>query len=192
MIIGKIFRASMMAGMAISLGCIVNLKVGGLAGAVLFSFGLLTVVHYQLPLFTGRAGFLTLKKLTLLGGILIGNLFGTFISAVLAIVANPDLVTQCEVLTESRMNLNPFSVISLSIGCGFIMTTAVEFARQKQYLPLLFGVPLFIMSGFLHSIADSFYYFVSADCNWKLWSYWLLIVFGNYLGCNAYKLFINN
>ena len=53
----KTFLSAILAGIFISVGCIVNLNVGGIAGAVLFAFGLLAVVHYQLKLYTGTAGF---------------------------------------------------------------------------------------------------------------------------------------
>ena len=180
-----------MAGIAIALGCIVNLRIGGVTGAVLFTFGLLTVVHYQLPLYTGQAGFVSIRKIGALAKILLGNVVGCFVTAVMAILAIPELVIKCQDLVEVHLTINDWAVLILGIGCGFVMTTAVEFARKKQYLPLLFGVPLFILCGFQHSVADAFYYFVSLNCSWNLWGMWLLVVLGNYLGCNTYKLFIN-
>jgi len=45
-----ILRSAIIAGICISIGCVVNLRVGGVAGAVLFAFGLLAVVHYKLNL----------------------------------------------------------------------------------------------------------------------------------------------
>ena len=43
--------SSILAGLCISIGCIVNLMVGGgPLGAVLFTFGLITVVHYKYAL----------------------------------------------------------------------------------------------------------------------------------------------
>jgi formate/nitrite transporter FocA (FNT family) len=71
------------------------------------------------------------------------------------------------------------------------MTTAVQFAREGKFLPLLFGVPLFIYCGFYHSIADTFYYLFSnmkptLDMIFTLG----MTYFGNYLGCSTYKLFI--
>ena len=56
-----ILRSAILAGLCISIGCIVNLRVGGVAGAVLFGFGLLAVVHYKLKLYTGTAGFIRAK-----------------------------------------------------------------------------------------------------------------------------------
>ena len=54
----KTLISSIFAGICISIGCIVNLMSGGgLAGAVLFTFGLIAVVHYKYKLYTGTAGF---------------------------------------------------------------------------------------------------------------------------------------
>ena len=50
-----IFRSSITAGILIALGGFVFLKVGGIVGACLFTFGLLGVIHYQDHLFTGRS-----------------------------------------------------------------------------------------------------------------------------------------
>ena len=50
------FPLAILAGICISIGCVVNLRVGGVAGAVLFAFGLTTVVYYGLKLYTGTAG----------------------------------------------------------------------------------------------------------------------------------------
>ena len=52
---------AILAGVCISIGCVVNLRVGGVAGAVLFAFGLTTVVYYGLKLYTGTAGFIRRK-----------------------------------------------------------------------------------------------------------------------------------
>ena len=54
----KTFTPAILAGICISIGCVVNLRVGGVAGAVLFAFGLTTVVYYGLKLYTGTAGFI--------------------------------------------------------------------------------------------------------------------------------------
>ena len=56
------FRKSVFAGIFISIGGSVYLSVGGIAGSVLFAFGLLGVIHYQLPLYTGKAGFIKTKE----------------------------------------------------------------------------------------------------------------------------------
>jgi len=194
----KTFGSSIFAGIAISLGCIAFLTIGGIIGAILFTFGLLTVVHYQLKLYTGTVGFMNLigvKKehletwLTLII-VILGNITGCVLTAFLASHGDLHLNAQITSLYEARMALTPIAVIIRAMGCGLIMTTAVYFGRQNKFLPLLFGVPLFICAGFLHSIADSFYYAFNGIITLKTIYYLSLTYFGNYLGCSAYKAFL--
>ena len=77
----KTLRSSFLAGICISLGGIAFMKVGGLEGAILFTFGLLTVVHYALKLYTGTAGFIDLKNYKdwfYMIFVLFGNIVGCF------------------------------------------------------------------------------------------------------------------
>ena len=80
----------------------------------------------------------------------------------------------------------------LAVFCGFIMTTVVNFGRKGQWLPLLFGIPLFIVCGFVHSIADAFYYLLGvepAGFTAPVLMAYLASVVGNFIGCNAYRIF---
>lgn len=186
----KSFSSSILAGICIAFGGIAFLKVGGLSGAVLFTFGLLTVVHYKLKLFTGTAGFFESKKdLYNLFLILFGNIIGTSIVALMVNVAMPTLVPVASEILANRMENTILSTLILGIGCGFVMTTAVTFGREGKFLPLLFGVPLFIMCGFLHSIADAFYYAVAyASLTIKVIPIYISVVIGNFIGCNLYRI----
>lgn len=52
-------RKSIVAGFLIGLGVIINtLAASPVLGSCLFSFGLLTIIDLQLPLFTGQIGFI--------------------------------------------------------------------------------------------------------------------------------------
>ena len=57
-----IFIRSILAGIYIGLGGAIFIKLGGVIGACMFAFGLLTVVHFKLPLYTGTAGFIKLNR----------------------------------------------------------------------------------------------------------------------------------
>lgn len=61
-IMRKTIIDSILAGICISLGGVAFLKVGGIVGAVLFSFGLITVVCYKMKLYTGVSGFVENKR----------------------------------------------------------------------------------------------------------------------------------
>lgn len=188
----NIFPSAVLAGICISIGCVVNLRTGGVAGAVLFSFGLTAVVYYALKLYTGTAGFIRRRgDWAMLATVLLGNIAGCLLSALAIRYAQPDCIDPATAITASRIAKGPAACFILAIGCGFIMTTAVQFARQGKMLCVLLGVPVFILCGFTHSIADAFYYLLApAD---MLFSPALLIIYigevaGNFVGCNLYRI----
>ena len=55
------FRTAILAGIAVGIAGWGYLAYNNIVGGVLFSFGLLTVVGYKLPLYTGTAGFIPLR-----------------------------------------------------------------------------------------------------------------------------------
>lgn len=191
----KIFKSSILAGICIAMGGTVFMKVGDLWGAILFSFGLLTVVHYGLKLYTGTAGFFKPSEpveWVELIFIIVGNAIGCILFSVLVHQALPDLVPISQAIVEKRLSTGRLNCFLLAICCGFIMTTAVQFGRKNHFLPLLFGVPLFIMCGFTHSIADAFYFINSATAETPitghLMSLWFGEILGNFVGCNLYRM----
>ena len=140
------FPLAILAGICISIGCVVNLRVGGIAGAVLFAFGLTTVVYYGLKLYTGTAGFIRRQgDWTMLCVVLLGNIVGCLLSAWMIAYAQPDCIEPASKILAGRLAKGPWACFLLAIGCGFIMTTAVEFARKGKMLTLLLGVPVFIL-----------------------------------------------
>ncbi|MED9995959.1 MAG: hypothetical protein UFP03_04100, partial [Paludibacteraceae bacterium] len=79
------------------------------------------------------------------------------------------------------------------VGTGMIMTLAVYGARQKHYLPLLFGVPVFILCGLPHCVADAFYYAAAlfyGKFTLPLLGAWFWAIVGNFIGCNLPRLFM--
>ena len=83
--IAKSFNA-VIAGLLIGLGVIINTQTKPpILGALLFSFGLLTIIHLKLPLYTGKIGYLK-DKLVL---ILVFNLIGIGITVAAYYIANP-------------------------------------------------------------------------------------------------------
>lgn len=190
----RLFRSSVMAGIAIGIAGFGYLAIGGLAGAVLFAFGLLTVVGYKLKLYTGTAGFINRNEVAELALILLGNIIGCLLVALLTRASNMEIQNAAQKILQVRLQNGALRSGLLGIGCGFIMTTAVTFAREKNYLPLLFGVPLFIICGFTHCVADAFYYLAVPitflQANWlDISVVYLSIVAGNFIGCNLVRIF---
>lgn len=187
----SVLPLALLAGICISIGCVVNLRVGGVAGAVLFAFGLTTVVYYGLKLYTGTAGFIRRHgDWVMLAMVLVGNIVGCLLSACLISYAQPDCIEPASKILLGRLAKGPWACFLLAIGCGFIMTTAVEFARKGKMLPLLLGVPVFILCGFAHSIADAFYFLVSPAellLQPSVLVVYVAEVLGNFVGCNLYR-----
>jgi len=179
------FRRSILAGMFIAIASMLYLLIGGIEGAVLFSVGLLGVVTFNAHLFTGRAGFIdSLKSVTYLFSIiLIGNMIGVALVSLPIRLAEYNLTDAADKLIELRLNSSYVSCYIRSMFCGLLMTTAVYGVSKNTYLPLLFSVPAFILCGFYHSIADWSYWLMSShDLNYL--PKWLVIVLGNFAGCN--------
>ena len=161
---------SIFAGILIGTGGLVYLRVGGVAGAVLFAFGLLCVVMCGAQLFTGKSGFLPYKESWRLLPMLLGNAVGCLIMACV-----------------TREAASWHGLLVTSAGTGMIMTLAVYGARRKHYLPLLFGVPVFILCGLPHCVADAYYYAVAllnGGAEWSMLGAWGWAIVGNYVGCN--------
>lgn len=187
----NVLPLAVLAGICISIGCVVNLRVGGVAGAVLFAFGLTTVVYYGLKLYTGTAGFIRMKgDWAMICMVLVGNIIGCLLTAWMIQYAQPDCVEPAAKILEGRLAKSPWACFLLAIGCGFIMTTAVEFARKGKMLTLVLGVPVFILCGFAHSIADAFYFLVSPSeqlLRSEVLIVYIAEVLGNFVGCNLYR-----
>lgn len=196
------FRSSILSGIAVGIAGWGYLACTNIIGAVLFSFGLLTVVHYKLKLYTGTAGFVALRTddgksrwLKAIGEllfILAGNIVGCLLVSLLSRLSPLELGESAQKILEGRLAIGPLRAGLLAIGCGFIMTTVVTFAREGKPLALLFGVPLFINCGFPHCLADAFYYltvpvsYTGAHLAELAVLYPALVV-GNFVGCNLYR-----
>ena len=196
------FRLAILSGIAVGIAGWGYLACTNIIGAVLFSFGLLTVVGYKLPLYTGTAGFVPLRDeqgcscwMSAIGKllfILLGNITGCLLVAIFARLSPMDLGAAAQKILEGRLAIGPLRAGLLAVGCGFIMTTVVTFAREKNPLPLLFGVPLFINCGFPHCLADAFYYLTvpvayTGEHLLDVLTLYPCLVIGNFVGCNLYR-----
>lgn len=189
----ELIKSGIFAGICIGIAGFGYLAEKSIVGAVLFAFGLLTVVGYKLKLYTGTAGFIKKGELIDLLVILLSNIVGCLLVALLARCSPMPLQETAQGILEGRLKVGPVYGGLLAVGCGMIMTTAVNFARKGNYFPLLFGVPLFITCGFPHCVADVFYYltapveFLTAHVG-EILLFYVAIVAGNFVGCNLYRI----
>lgn len=195
----NIFRSSVFAGILIAIAGY-GFLAGQAVGMFLFILGLAAVVSYKLKLFTGTVGFIQWEKIHHLVIILLGNVLGCWL---VSLIAKVDTVlgiqTAAQTVLQSRLQLGWLACGIKAIGCGVLMSAAVEFSKRGTdfgyWVPLLFAVPLFIHCGFPHCVADAFYFLscpksVLMDSGWNLLSVYGSIVVGNSIGCNIYRLML--
>lgn len=194
----RLFLASVFAGIYISLGGCVYLAQP-IIGAIFFAFGIICIIKQNLKLYTGMAGFISFKLLDIseLLCVLFGNFMGTFCGACIGTSMKYEFVQKaCEIIS-TRIDTPNINIFMLAIGCGIIMSVAVFFAKRNEsivdWFPLLFGIPLFIYCGFVHCIADSFYFFMAFSQDVSYISYipkLCIAILGNFVGCNLYRALI--
>nr|MDE7403116.1 formate/nitrite transporter family protein [Muribaculaceae bacterium] len=193
------YARGVMAGMCIGIGGTIYLKVGGVAGAILFAIGLISVVSMKMNLFTGKAQFVwgvSRRNQTSQGGylwllaILALNILGCL--ALSLLIGADDLHEAALAIIDRRLEATPLRNGLRAVGCGFLMTLAVQGATKGKWLPLLFGVPAFILCGFPHCIADAYYITLLpidylGERGAEIALFYAAIVVGNFTGCNAYR-----
>ena len=176
------------AGILICMGCIVNLKVGGgIPVAVLFSAGLWFVVNFDAELFAGRVtrdDYDPLQKLLML----VMNVIGAVVCGYLASLCLPEIREGAEKITAAYQD--PLKVIWQSVMCGICMYLATTPPKNKEIsrLPfVIYGVALFILSSYAHSIALAGYAFIARGIAW-----WVipLAAAGNGLGSYLMKFLL--
>ena len=177
-------RNAAIAGFLIGLGVIINtLAANTILGAFLFSFGLLTIIDLQIPLFTGQIGFIKQKNKKDLFNILIFNIIGILLCVGLFAFKNLIFIN---IITEKaflKFNKNFLQIFIDGFFCGTLIHFAV---KCKKQLITIMAVMIFILIGAEHCIADTPYLMM----NFTLINLlkFLLVIMGNSLGA----IFIEN
>ena len=190
-----LIASSILAGIAISLGAIVNLVVGPPLGPFLFAVGLFMVIALKLDLFTGRAGLLATKEFKPLNLLVVwvGNFIGCFMSGVIVLFTFPEatmekVVSGATKIMTIRLNSPWYTLIVLGIMCGILMYMAVQGSARAEmsYKPFVAMLPVavFIFCGYAHCVADMFYY-SAAQMYTQAALPVLFVTAGNVIGCNV-------
>lgn len=176
------------AGIMISIGgCAFLACDSSYVGAVLFSVALLCICYLGYYLFTGKIGYLakdfSKNNLLNLSVGLACNLIVTFLLGMLIRYAFPDLMEKAYILCTAKLDQTFVITLIRAVFCGVLMYTAVEiFKEKKTPLGILFCIPVFILCGFEHSIADMFYFGVSGIFDTRILTFELAAVLGNTAG----------
>ena len=201
----KTLLKGVLAGIAISFGGFLCIRTNAIAsntilGSFLFSFGLILICNFNFNLYTGKVCYLfdnkdksLIKRILDLLIMLCGNLIGTlFFANVLRLVMadnaiNNKLMETLISSVNSKINYEWYQMIGLSFFCGMLVYIAVEGFKKIEnnfgkYVVLMLAIGGFIVSGFEHSIANMFYYFLSGNYSVIAFVSLLLCVIGNSIG----------
>ena len=184
----KSFAESICAGILIAIGGSVFLACENrIAGAVLFSVALLCICYKGYYLYTGKVGYLVEShRAADITALLIG-LFGNLVTACLlgSVIryAVPGIGRAAETLCPGKLEQSFLQTLLRAMFCGVLMYLAVSIFRDKKTpIAILFGLPVFILSGFEHSIADMFYFGASGTVNGRVVFFVFTAVLGNSIG----------
>ncbi len=178
------------AGILISIGGSVFLACyadNKYIGAIMFSVALLFICLKGYSLFTGKIGYLVDNhtkndiEVTFLG--LLGNAIATCLLGMAIRYALPNLGEVASVICNAKLTQEFLQTLIRSIFCGILMYLAVSVYREgKGIAGIFFAVPVFILSGFEHSIANMFYFGASGIFSLKAFGYIWLVILGNSIG----------
>ncbi len=184
----------LLAGILISIGGSVFLACYGdgslvsrTIGAVFFSVALLCICYKGYSLFTGKVGFIPEKHdasafSVLLWG-LVGNAIATILIGLALRYAVPNLAAPAETICAAKLTQAWWQTLVRGIFCGFLMYLAVSIYRDKNSIAaILFCVPVFILAGFEHSIANMFYFGAAGMVSLDSAIYLGIVVAGNAIG----------
>ncbi len=190
----KNLAAGLMAGILIAIGGSVFLACYGdgslvnrTIGAVFFSVALLCICYKGYSLFTGKVGYIPEKhdadafSVLLLG--LVGNAIATILIGLALREAVPALGAPAELICTAKLTQVWWQTLVRGIFCGILMYLAVSIYRDKNSISaIFFCVPVFILAGFEHSIANMFYFGAAGMVNLEMALYLAIVVVGNSIG----------
>ena len=177
-----------LAGILIAIGGSVYLACDNrYVGAVLFSVALLCICYKGYGLFTGKVGFLPEQHdksaWTVTLTALLGNAIATCLLGWAVRYALPQLGEAAKVICDAKLTqLWPQTAIR-GVFCGILMYLAVSIFRDhKTTSAIFFCVPVFILSGFEHSIADMFYFGASGIVSRQAFGFVWCVILSNAVG----------
>lgn len=175
------FIKAILAGICISIGCNIYLACDNrYIGAFLFTIGLITILLFGFNLYTGSVGYivsngLSFTKIVFIA--LIGNVVGCigmgwFFPSEIATI-----------FCEQKLQISLIDVFYRSIMCGLLMFIAVDaYKTHHTFIPAMFCVPTFIISGYEHSIADIAYLIMGRTLTLPALIFVIVVIIGNAIG----------
>lgn len=158
------FLKSLYAGIVIGLGGFVYLSIDNkIIGSLLFSIGLLSVMVFELNLFTGKVCSLENYKnpFKLIFIFLINFLGAEFMAVLSALSMKENIYKKAIDLYTTKISKSPSTIIVDGIICGICIGIAVKGYKKAndfgKYILVIFAVMVFILVGSEHVVANMYY-----------------------------------
>ena len=172
-------KKSILAGILIGLGVLINSQSDyPPLGALLFSFGLLTIIQMQLNLYTGKIGYFTqMHEWKFLITVLLFNCIGIAATIGLYALSNQNYPSIISAAAATKFAKPALTLFINACFCGALIHFAV---KNKITILTIFAVMIFILIGAEHCIAD-FPYLLFNLSPINILKF-IAIIFGNSIG----------
>ena len=192
----NIFSKSLLAGIAISIGCYLFLS-SQILGSLFFAICLIAIAALDLNLFTFKACFISdgkdLRRLIL---VLILNTVAVSVVGALIGFSSDTLQYTADKIISSRLDSSYLSIAISSTVTGFLMLISLDsekFFHVKTYIPMILCTAAIMVCDCCFSLADAFFYCASSITSSNILEViakFATTVIFNFIGCNLYNIFI--
>lgn len=176
------FYKAIGAGILISISCRLYTIYNNYIGAILFSFGLISILLLNLKLYTGVIGYVRTNNIESIINTFIGNCFGLLIGLGFTNGSAQQIISV-------KLSKMPFQILIDSIICGIIIYICVHcYKIYNTLIPTLIGVPMFILIGAEHSIADIGFFIIYKEFSLESLMFIIIVCIGNAIGSIFFNL----
>ena len=173
---------AILAGMMIGIGGCVYLGCEvKWVGAILFAVGLFTIFSFRLDLYTGKVGYIFDNDRSYVPYLLV-VILGNFIGCLILGLMMP-LDAAVNLANAKLDNYEFLPVLFKGVLCGMLMFIAADcYKNTKSFIATFVCVPVFILAGFEHSIADMFYFCSAGAFSVESLVFIITVLIGNAIG----------
>ena len=178
----KCLVRAILAGMMIGIGGCVYLGCEvKWVGAILFAVGLFAIFSFRMDLYTGKVGYVFDNDRSYIPYLLV-VILGNFIGCLLLGLMMP--LDAASNLAQVKLdNYSFLQVLFKGVLCGMLMFIAADcYKNTKSFIATFVCVPVFILAGFEHSIADMFYFCSAGAFSVESLVFILTVLIGNAIG----------
>lgn len=183
------FKKSILAGICISLSCYMYMCVENkIIASMIFSLALFIICLRKYFLYTGKIAYVkTVGDVLSALFVLLGNIVGVFITFGVMYLADYNVSCVAYQIVQKKIS-EEFRVVPLAILCNILIYFAVDTFKKKypilvKCIILMFCIMMFLLCGFEHCVANSFYLVASGQIfTVSGFGYLMLNVLGNSIG----------